>query len=173
VTRSFTPKPPNTRTPMHLDPTPARFGGHSRAQCHSRWVVASGGWLRLGRAAADSIPDRRPEGLTFQCCVAAAFSETVERDLIGAWQLASIEACPLAGRPPTVGGAGDDRDRGGRAQALDVGCCRRRRRPAARLLGDERCRGACRLVEAGWPATLVGAGGLPARDSWPGGEACA
>jgi hypothetical protein len=25
--------------------------------------------------------------------------ETVERDLIGAWQLASIEACPLVGRP--------------------------------------------------------------------------
>jgi hypothetical protein len=31
--------------------------------------------------------------------VSRRLPETVERDLIGAWQLASSEACPLAGRP--------------------------------------------------------------------------
>jgi hypothetical protein len=36
---------------------------------------------------------------TCQCCVAVAFPKTVERDLIGAWQLASIEVCPLAVAP--------------------------------------------------------------------------
>jgi hypothetical protein len=49
-------------------------------------------------AAADSIPERRFLKLTVQRYVAAAFPKTVERDLIGAWQLASIEVCPLAGR---------------------------------------------------------------------------
>jgi len=48
-------------------------------------------------AAADSIPERRLERLTIQRYVAAAFPKTVECDLIGAWQLASIEVCPLVG----------------------------------------------------------------------------
>jgi hypothetical protein len=47
---------------------------------------------------ADSIPERRFLKLTVQRFVAAAFPKTAERDLIGAWQLASIEVCPFAGR---------------------------------------------------------------------------
>ena len=61
-------------------------------------AVLSGCGLRLGKAAADSIPECRFCGAC-QRYVAAAFPKIVERDLIGAWQLASIEACPLAGRP--------------------------------------------------------------------------
>ena len=61
-------------------------------------VVASGGGKRLGLAAADSIPDRRPWADLPVLC-RRRLPETVERDLIGAWQLASIEACPLVGRP--------------------------------------------------------------------------
>jgi hypothetical protein len=60
--------------------------------------VLSGCGLRLGKAAADSIPEcRRFADLPVLC--RRRLPETVERDLIGAWQLASIEACPLVGRP--------------------------------------------------------------------------
>ena len=60
--------------------------------------VLSGCGLRLGKAAADSIPERRLVADLPVFC-RRRLPETVERDLIGAWQLASIEACPLAGRP--------------------------------------------------------------------------
>src|SRR6476619_2315520 len=79
-------------------------------------------------------------------------TETVERDLIGAWPLASIEVCPLAGCPQRLGGDADDRDRTGRTQA--IGDCSRgrrggtaaggeggqgRQRRAARVGGGARC----------------------------------
>jgi hypothetical protein len=82
---------------FHRDGLGLESRGDSRTQCHPR-PVSSGCGLRLGKAAADSIPECR-RWPTCQCCVAVAFAKTVERDLIGAWQLASIEVCPLAGRP--------------------------------------------------------------------------
>jgi len=50
------------------------------------------------RAAADLIPGRRLVADLPVLC-RRRLPGAVERDLIGAWQLASIEACPLAGRP--------------------------------------------------------------------------
>src|SRR4051794_28900333 len=73
------------------------LGGHSGTQCHSGRVLSVVG-QRLGPAAADSIPERRPWADLPVLC-RRRLPETAERDLIGAWQLASIEACPLAGRP--------------------------------------------------------------------------
>ena len=65
----------------------------------SFWLAAvSGSWRRLGSAAADSIPECRLWA-DFPALCRRRLPETVERDLIGAWQLASIEVCPLAGRP--------------------------------------------------------------------------
>ena len=48
-------------------------------------------------------------------------TETVGRDLIGARPLASIEVCPLAGRPPRLAGDADDRDRTGGRTRGEVG----------------------------------------------------
>ena len=70
---------------------------HSRTQCHPRRVLSVVG-QRLGLAAADSIPERRLWA-NFPALCRRRLPESVERDLIGAWQLALIEACPLAGRP--------------------------------------------------------------------------
>ena len=49
-------------------------------------MVASGGGKRLGLAAADSIPERRPRADLPALC-RRRLPETVERDLIGAWLL--------------------------------------------------------------------------------------
>jgi hypothetical protein len=49
-------------------------------------TVASGDRKRLGSAAADSIPERRPRADLPALC-RRRLPETAERDLIGAWQL--------------------------------------------------------------------------------------
>jgi hypothetical protein len=52
---------------------------------------------------------------------------------------ASIEVCPLAGRPQWLGGETDDRDWTGRTQAVGDRGCRQRGRAAARRKGDRDC----------------------------------
>ena len=80
--------------------------------------MASDRRRRLGLAAADSIPACRPWRVDLPALCRRRCPEIAERDLIGAWQLASIEACPLDGRPLSVGGDLNDRDRCGRTQGL-------------------------------------------------------
>jgi transposase len=77
--------------------------------------VASGVRRRLGSAAADSIPERRPRA-DFPALCRRRLPETAECDLIGAWLLPRVRSVrsPVA---PNGRRRSHDRDRSGRAQA--------------------------------------------------------
>ena len=70
--------------------------------------------------------------------------------------MASIEVCPLAGRPQRLGGESNDRDRTGRTQAVGD---RGGRRQAGRPLAE-------RVIAAGSDELLAWAGALGAERLW-------
>jgi hypothetical protein len=119
--------------------------GHSRTHCHSRDVVASGVVLRLGSAAADSIPERRPRA-DFPALCRRRLPETAERDLIGAWQLPQVRSVRSPVAPSVGGGRGARRAEAGTAAAAPAPA-----RPRAGAGGPARCARPRRLARPAWP----------------------
>src|SRR6266513_5019661 len=93
--------------------------------------MASGVLLRLGSAAADSIPERRPRA-DFPALCRRRLPETAERDLIGAWQLPQVRPVRSPVAPSVGGGDLNDRCWCGRTQALADGGGGRRGRALGR-----------------------------------------
>jgi hypothetical protein len=118
-----------------------KLGPIPDTHCHSRVTVASDVRKRLGSAAADSIPDCRLVPTCQRC--RRRLPETVERDLIGAWQ------------PPRVRARRDRRDPLLLLPLLRVGDRGRRRKLFRRNLA----------LGAAWPG--AGADRRQTR-AWPG-----